>query len=148
MLGSGPIAASRWLVCFGIPTRATPVGQPLIGHPGRVTAVAVGIGSGGRALSASAGSDGTVRVWDPDTGDPVGQRLTGHDVVGGATHADGGPPARGQPWAPAPGDIGPQGVPHVGRNFINGLGGLPGRPRPRAVASRPMPSGYSLDRAR
>ena len=91
MLGSGPIAASRWLVCFGIPTRATPVGQPLTGHPGRVTAVAVGIGSGGRALSASAGSDGTVRVWDPDTGDPVGQRLTGHDVVGGATHADGGP---------------------------------------------------------
>jgi len=91
MLGSGPIAASRWFVCFGIPTRATPVGQPLTGHPGRVTAVAVGIGSGGRALSASAGSDGTVRVWDPDTGDPVGQRLTGHDVVGGATHADGGP---------------------------------------------------------
>ena len=31
--------------------------------------------------------------------------------------------ARGQPVAPAPGDIGPQGVPHVGRNFINGLGG-------------------------
>jgi hypothetical protein len=56
--------------------------------------------------------------------------------------------ARGQPVAPAPGDIGPQGVPHVGPNFINGLGGLPGRPRPRAVASRPMPSGYSLDRAR
>ena len=56
--------------------------------------------------------------------------------------------ARGQPVAPAPGDIGPQGVPHVGRNFINGLGGLPGRPRRRAVASRPMPSVYSLDRAR
>ena len=75
-------------------------------------------------------------------------RRWGAVVADGATHADGGPPARGQPWAPAPGDIGPQGVQSVGLTGITGLGGLPGRPRPRAVASRPMPSGYSLDRAR
>jgi WD40 repeat protein len=31
----------------------------------------------GRPLLASAGDDG-VRVWDPDTGDPVGQPLTEH----------------------------------------------------------------------
>ena len=34
-------------------------------------------------LLASAGDDGTVRLWDPATGDPVGDPLTGHD--GGVT---------------------------------------------------------------
>jgi len=75
-------------------------------------------------------------------------RRWGAVVADGATRADGGPPARGQPWAPAPGDIGPQGVQSVHLTGITGLGGLPGRPRPGAVASRPMPSVYSLGRAR
>ena len=30
-------------------------------------------------LLASAGDDGTVRLWDPASGDPVGEPLTGHD---------------------------------------------------------------------
>jgi WD40 repeat protein len=29
-------------------------------------------------LLATAGQDGTVRLWNPDTGDPVGRPLTGH----------------------------------------------------------------------
>ena len=29
-------------------------------------------------LLASGGDDGTVRLWDPDTGEPVGGPLTGH----------------------------------------------------------------------
>ena len=32
-------------------------------------------------LLASAGDDGTVRLWDPATGDPVGEPLTGHTGV-------------------------------------------------------------------
>ena len=30
-------------------------------------------------MLASAGRDGTVRLWDPSTGEPIGQPLTGHD---------------------------------------------------------------------
>ena len=33
---------------------------------------------GGRPLLASAGHDGKVRLWDPDTGAPVGGLLSGH----------------------------------------------------------------------
>ncbi len=43
----------------------------------------------------------------------------------------------------------PQGVQSVGLTGITGLGGCcPADRDPGAVASRPMPSGYSLDRAR
>ena len=48
------------------------------GHTDQVSSVAFGSGAGGRALLASASWDGTVRVWDADTGGPVGQPVTGH----------------------------------------------------------------------
>jgi WD40 repeat protein len=57
-------------------------------------AVAFGAGADGRPLLASGGVDGTVRLWDPATGDPVGNPLPGHRaaraVVFGAG-ADGRP---------------------------------------------------------
>ena len=59
-----------------------PAGQPLTGHTGEVTAVAVGR-AGDRDVIVSGGRDGTVRVWDAVTGQPAGQPLTGH--TGGVT---------------------------------------------------------------
>ena len=51
--------------------------EPLTGHTGPVRSVAFGAGPGGRPLLASAGDDGTMRLWDPGTGDQV-LPLTGH----------------------------------------------------------------------
>jgi hypothetical protein len=50
----------------------------LTGHGERVRSVALCTGAGRRALLASGGDDGTVRLWDPNTGDPVGQPLKRH----------------------------------------------------------------------
>ena len=50
----------------------------LTGHTGQVTSVAFGTGPDGRLLLASGSDDGTVRLWDPATGAPVGTPLTGH----------------------------------------------------------------------
>lgn len=41
-------------------------------------AVAFGTTSGGRRLLVSGGYDGKVRLWDPGSGDPIGECLTGH----------------------------------------------------------------------
>ena len=49
----------------------------LTGHTGVVFAVAVGR-AGDRDVIVSGSDDGTVRVWDAATGQPVGQPLTGH----------------------------------------------------------------------
>ena len=59
----------------------------LTGHDGSVSAVAVSA-DGRRAVSG--GCDGTVRVWDLDTGEPP-HALTGHDglVRAVAVSADG-----------------------------------------------------------
>ena len=48
-------------------------------HGGSISSIAVGRGPGGRTVLACGCEDGTVRLWDPATGDPIGQPLTGHD---------------------------------------------------------------------
>ena len=49
--------------------------RALGGHPGPVWGIAFGRGG----LLATAGRDGTARLWDVRTGQPVGERLTGHE---------------------------------------------------------------------
>ncbi|MGX1879587.1 WD40 repeat domain-containing protein, partial [Nocardia fluminea] len=50
----------------------------LTGHNGSVYSVAFGTSPDGTLLLASGSLDDTVRVWDPDTGQPGGPALTGH----------------------------------------------------------------------
>ncbi len=58
--------------------RRTPVHLALTGHTGGVWALTAFAGPDGRAQLASGGADGSVRVWDPATGQQVGAPLTGH----------------------------------------------------------------------
>ena len=55
-----------------------------------MTAVAIGR-AGDRDVIVSGSDDGTVRVWDAVTGDPVGDPLTGHDRPGELRWRSGGP---------------------------------------------------------
>jgi hypothetical protein len=52
--------------------------RTLTGHTGEVSSVAVLPRPDGQTLIISGGADGTVRVWDPDTGRQLGPTLTGH----------------------------------------------------------------------
>jgi WD40 repeat protein len=51
----------------------------LTGHEGGVQAIAAVPMPNGHTLIASASTDHTVRLWDPDTGQPMGQPLIGHE---------------------------------------------------------------------
>ncbi|HEV2374025.1 MAG TPA: WD40 repeat domain-containing protein, partial [Streptosporangiaceae bacterium] len=71
-----------------------PIGEPLTGHTGAVYMLAFATvkrdteAGGGRWLLASASEDTTLRIWDPLTGMPIGEPLTGHnDVVWSVTFA-------------------------------------------------------------
>ncbi|WP_034263877.1 AAA family ATPase [Actinospica robiniae] len=66
-------AALRW-ACL----RSEPLHLVMTGHVGAVLALAVVPLPDGRTLLASAGADGTVRLFDTATGWSVGEPLTGH----------------------------------------------------------------------
>ena len=70
--GGGDGTVRRWHATTG-----APVGGPMTGHTGPVTALAVWSGLDGPML-ASGGGDGTVRRWHATTGAPVGDPMTGH----------------------------------------------------------------------
>jgi hypothetical protein len=76
---------------------AVPYGRPLTGHTDRVSAVAAVPLPDGRVLLASASVDGTVRLWDPQTGAAAGAPLTGHT---GRVLAVAAVPASAPDWRP------------------------------------------------
>ncbi|GGO82948.1 hypothetical protein GCM10012280_10800 [Wenjunlia tyrosinilytica] len=59
-------------------TSAFPAHLSMRGHDGVVQALARLAPDDGRILLASAGSDGSVRLWDPPAARPVGEPLRGH----------------------------------------------------------------------
>jgi len=84
---SGGFGVSDGMVRVWQTADGTPVGAPLSGHAGLVTAVAAGTLPDGTPVIISGGNDGTVRVWRMADGTPVGAPLTGHDRVVGAVAA-------------------------------------------------------------
>lgn len=68
---------SPWRVLWARSRRKS-IHVTLEGHTSDVTAVAVGELMDGRRVTISGSADGTVRVWDLETGAPIGAPLEGH----------------------------------------------------------------------
>ena len=86
--------ATRRCGCGGWPTAPRP-DEPLAGHDGAVPAVAAGTLPDGTPVIISGGRDGTVRVWRPADGTPVGEPVEAHrggvDSVAAGALPDGTP---------------------------------------------------------
>jgi TPR repeat protein len=90
LAGSDSRRGRRAEAASGLPPAGPEYGRPaweragrrvLYGHSGRASVVCVAEVSPGRALLASGGDDGTIRRWNPSTGEPDGEPATGHDQV-------------------------------------------------------------------
>ncbi|MEU2346317.1 hypothetical protein ABZ745_31565 [Streptomyces sp. NPDC013082] len=83
---------SAWTLCWAHLTHH-PLHLTLTGHTNSVEAVAAFTTTDGRTLLATGSTDDTVRIWDPDTGQQVGEPLTGHtnsvEAVAAFTTTDG-----------------------------------------------------------
>jgi hypothetical protein len=121
--------AARWAA-----TRPRSERAVLEGHPGGVWGVCAVPGPGGGALLASAGADGTVRLWDPATGGPRAV-LEGHPgwvwgvcavpgPGGGALLASAGVDGTVRLWDPATGS--PRAVLQGHPGWVNGVCAVPG----------------------
>jgi WD40 repeat protein len=73
---------ARRPLSLGLQVTWRPVGEPLTGHDGSVTALAVGALADGTSVIVSGEYDGTVRVRWPRSGTPVGKPLTAHGQSG------------------------------------------------------------------
>jgi WD40 repeat protein len=68
-----PTVVRAWNLATG-----TPVGKPLTGALGAVTAVGAAVLPDGTPLAVTGSPDGTVRVWNLAAGTPIGAPLPGH----------------------------------------------------------------------
>ncbi|MEV7385778.1 hypothetical protein [Streptomyces sp. NPDC091215] len=71
--GAGSVAGDRTAVCLWNPVDGQLVHAALPGHPDRIRSMTALTLPDGRVLLATGGEAGTITLWDPATGRPVGE---------------------------------------------------------------------------